>query len=67
MLSLALTEYQDANQALLSHHGAYEALMRVSMAEDRLKEEMHRMGKPSYVCQSQSVRVLMLTRCYTPG
>ncbi|KAL8793668.1 MAG: hypothetical protein Q9195_003717 [Heterodermia aff. obscurata] len=44
MLSLALAEYQGANQALLSHYEEYEALVRVSMAEDRLKEEMHRMS-----------------------
>ena len=45
MLSLALTEFQDANQALLSRHEDYEALRRVSVAEDRLKEEMRRMSK----------------------
>ena len=45
MLSMALAEFQFASQALLSNYEDHEAQRRVSMAEDRLKEEMRRMGK----------------------
>ena len=71
MLSLALAEYQDANQALLSHYGDYEALRRVSMAEDKLKEEIHRMSKSqpytSHACRSRIVRDLTSIRYYPSG
>ena len=53
MLSLALAEYQDANQALLSHYEDYDALRRVSMAEERLKEEIHRMSKSQPYTRAQ--------------
>ena len=71
MLSLALAEYQDANQALVSHYEDHEALRRVCMAEDKLKEEMHRMSKSqpytSHSCRSQNVRGLMSIRYYPSG
>ena len=66
MLSLALAEYQDANQTLLSHYGNHEALRRVSMAEDRLKEELYRMSKsqPYLLTPSRDVYDLMSIRYF---
>lgn len=45
MLSLALQEFNDASQVILTHGDDSSAHARVSMAEDRLKEEINRMSK----------------------